>query len=509
MLTISHNQPMTPMNRMKPTNNISFGERVKQELSAERVFNIFEEITPVYRETGHCQDISQKLENRLKELDFSITHRKDAKGQNSLVACRGAGDNKIMLQAHMDIVAISDDGNPQKPIEIVKKGDFLKANARTLGADDGIGIAIGLAVAEDPRYKDLPLEIIFTTDEEKGLFGAKSLQPEDFKGHYLINLDSEEIGIVTIGCAGIDEFDVAKPIPVESAQGKDLAKINFSLSGATGGHSGVDIHKGRINPIKEVLSGLATSENIHISKIEGGQASNAIPKNVSMEILVPKNEANKKLAEIETLLETLKQEFEDEDPKLKFTTQLDAEPDLSKTLYMEPQFQQKFLKTFGEDVLTTLKSTFPNGDNKTSQNLGIMSLNNGMLKFNLLQRSSDVEEKESLKAETGEKLSTLFGETIPSKDHSPIWHPKFDSALTKMAVDSYKEMGIDDAKASVCHGGLENAIFAQLRPDIDQISVGPDIFDPHTSIEKVRISSVEKVVTFMEKLLAKLGPKVQ
>lgn len=514
-LPIHHTQSMVYNNesRNKKMSALSFAGQLK-DLEPQKVWKLFEEITKIYRESGPSEtnrennkEISHYLVEKLKERGFEVEQVKEGSGKYNIYATRNVDkdkNNAIILQGHMDMVCVSDNNDPRKPIVLNVENDILRANNRTLGADNGIGLAMALAIAEEPKFKDLPLQIIFTVDEETGMYGAAAMKPEDLKGHYLINIDSEEYGEITIGCAGMDTFKEVHKIPMQAVGNNNHKKITIEVKEAHGGHSGVDINKGRINPIREVLSELNEISEAKLISIAGGEKSNSIPRGVKAEILVPESKAGEVTEQLNQALSTLKEKHHKTDPELNFEVQAGSENVPANTRVVNPDFQEKLFRILGQELEVGTKSLYDNGDLKTSQNLGIIDLKDDTFSLSVSMRSSDSKEKKQMYDKTTSQLSELVGKDVVPNNSSPIWQPKHGSPLTKLASKAYQELGISNPRVYACHGGLENAQFAEKRPDIDQISVGPDIFDPHTTNERIKISTVEKFYKFMEILLQKI-----
>ena len=521
----SNIQNLQNKNITKNKQEIAFRGAVKN-LEPKEVWKHFDQILPIYRESGHCEEISDHCAKKLKEYGFDVKQEPDSNGQNNVIATKNldpTGKNKpVILQAHLDMVGISDDKNPKKPITPIIEGDILKANNRTLGADDGMGLAMALAIAEkttkDPNFKDLPLKIIFTTDEETGMDGAKALKLQEFAGSkYLINLDSEESHIITTGCAGIDLFSEKETIPMPKIGDNNHKKVSIFIENATGGHSGVDIHRGRINPITATLSELnkincEDNNNIKLMTIEGGEKFNSIPRSVKVEMLVPQEKVADIVSQLSANLEVIKEKHKQTDPKLSLDIKTDDSNASPETRVVNPEFQTKLLKAFGGEVLSNAASLYPNGDPKTSQNIGILKLANygicGELNFSVMERSSDDNERTVLKSKTESQLSELLERDVKPSDSLPAWQPKLDSPLTSLVVEAYKKLNNAEPLVQVCHGGLENANFAEKNPKLDQISIGPDISEPHTIQESTVISSVGKSYKLLAQILTDIKDKL-
>ncbi|EKE03879.1 MAG: hypothetical protein ACD_20C00134G0006 [uncultured bacterium] len=538
MLNLNTNLPVLAdyksVNKNSNIANVAFKEAL-DGVEPRNVLKTFEEITKVYKESGQNKEISKYIAERLNKSGFEVNVKgpEAGKGQYTIVAARNVDkqkNNAIMLQAHMDIVGFSvdengkPDDNTKKPIVLQrvseqadgnnikliedKKGEWLKAKDRTLGADDGIGVALALEIAEDPKFKDLPLEIIFTTDEETGMYGAEALSPDDFHGKYLINLDSEDLGEITVGCAGVSQCQEKQDIPMVSLGDINHKKVTIELSGGNGGHSGVQIHEKHINPIKTVLSELADIPDIKLISVSGGSKFNAIPKGAKAEILVPNEKASNVVQQLNEKLNIAKQAHSETDPNLKVNVSTGKNPVSADTKVIDPEFQKKFLQIVGKEVQSKLITAYDNGTSKTSQNLGVLNLKDGSLEIQVCSRSSDEVEGEQLKQEISSQLSELLDKKV-IVGSSPIWQPKDNSMLRDMAAKTYEEISKKQPKVGVTHGGLESAIFVEKVPGLETISVGPTVKEPHSERERLDLTSVKPFYEWMVKLIEGLKEKTE
>lgn len=467
-------------------------------LETHKILSEFSEVSKIYRESGHNEEISTYLTKRLENANFKVIVKDDG----TICAFRGlnkAKNNAVILQAHMDIVAISADGNPKKPIEMHIKNGWLYANNRTLGADNGIGLAVILALANETRFKNTPLEMIITTDEETGMDGARKLCSKDFYGKYLINLDSETYGHITKGCAGISQFNVSEKIKTASLQSDDFVKISISLKGARGGHS-AEVTENSLNPIKVIISLLHKADGVHLVSFDGGERYNAIPRDTCADILVPKNKEQEVLNELEQYLEKIEDENDENNPDLNYS--IYSEKASRGTKYVDLAFQNKMLDSL-DSIPAGLLSVFEdNKCPKTSQNLGILKINadEGNFYSQIMGRSSDKREANELQSKTSSILSELFGKQISASDNTPIWQPVAHSKLEEVAVKAFVDISSGHSPhpphpphpptIAVEHGGLESAIFAEKKSDLEQISIGPTIEEPHSIHERMKVSTV-------------------
>lgn len=468
-------------------------------LESHKIWSNFEEISKIYRESGHNEKISAYLAIELAKTGFEV----DKKPDGTICAYRGlnnARDNAIILQAHMDMVGISADGNSRKPIELIEKDGWLYANDRTLGADDGIGVAAILAVAQDEKFKNTPLEMIITTDEETSMKGAKKLTAKDFCGKYLINLDSEEFGHVIKGCAGISEFHLDEKIKMNSSSG-DFNLMEIKLSGASGGHSAL-VNDSTLNPIKYILAELQ-DKDVKIVEMSGGERINAVPRDADVKLLVSKNKTSEIKDVFEHDLQKLKEEKSSSNPEFNYCISFEAAP--SNLKYIDAGFQKNLLKYMNELPLG-LFTKFENGSNKTSQNLGVIKIADGGFHAEIMGRSSDLKEGQDLREKTLKILSDMFEKEIKVTNISPIWEPKDKAKLEEVVVKAFEE--IENGKTPIVqveHGGLEAAVFAQLKPEMEQVSIGPTVETPHSVKERLQIKTVLPFYDWLSKILELLS----
>lgn len=489
-----------------------------QNCEPQSVWRAFEEISQIYRESGHCAQISSYIQSRLLKDGFEV----DRKSDGTILATRGLNKEKtnaIILQSHMDIVGVSADGNAKKPINFVLKGNFLYANNRTLGADNGIGVAAMLALAEDARFKNAPLELIFTTDEETGMYGAVSLKKKDFFGKYLINLDSEQYGEIVTGCAGIVKFKIKETLPFcQLKNSSDFKQITITLSGARGGHS-AEMQTDTINPILILLKELAQVKDLKLVSLSGGERENSIPRDAQVVFLIPSEKSEKTAAKLESDFRKLKEENIKNNPDLSYSISINQPIDA--TNYIDSKMQTRLLNELnkvpaglfhehnngkkGVNDLTSAKVTTSDGK-KTSQNLGVINISNGEFYIEVMGRSSYPNDLQALNNKTSEVFSKLFGKEIKANETSAIWNSKSSSQLEKVAIENYTE--IPDCKKpeiKVEHGGLEPAIFIETKPDLDIISIGPTINEPHSVQECVKTDTVEPFYKWLSRIIEELA----
>lgn len=496
---VHHYTPAAIAYKQQNYSQVSFQGSLKM-LESQKIWSNFEEISKIYRKSGHNKEISKYLKERFCSLGFDVNRKPDG----TICASRNinkAKNNAIILQAHMDIVSISADGNPKKPIEMHIKDGWLYANDRTLGADNGIGVSAMLTIAEDPKFSRYPLEMIITTDEETSMIGAKKLKASDFYGKYLVNLDSEKYGVITKGCAGISGFKIKEEIKTKLLKNNDYQKISINIFGAKGGHS-AEIQPDSFNPIKVLISELK-GKDVKLSKFKGGELPNSIPRKSSVEILVLKNKVDEIEKTLKSDLNKMIDENKAKNPELEYTISIKKAP--IGTKYVAPDFQEKLLNGLNS-IPTGLMSKFEEtGSTKTSQNFGVLNIQNGKLNAQIMGRSSDIKEGKALQAKTSKILSSIFDKEIEVADQSPIWQPKNKTIIEEAAIKAYSDISKNSKPTvQVEHGGLEPAAFAQTKPELEQISIGPTIEEPHSTKERVKIDTVIPFYNWLSKLIESL-----
>ncbi|MBU0480899.1 MAG: aminoacyl-histidine dipeptidase [Proteobacteria bacterium] len=409
----------------------------------------------------------------------------------------------IILQGHMDMVCEKNEGSnhdfSKDPIRLFTEGDWLKARGTTLGADNGIGLAIAMAVAVDKEAIRPPLELLFTVDEETGLTGASALTPDFFSGRILINLDSEDEGVFTVGCAGGRDSEIILPIEHEPAPG-DSTFISIKVQGLAGGHSGVDINQQRANAIvvlAQLLNGLAGEMEFLLASISGGSAHNAIPREARV-VLAISGPAEVAGEEIKRLAESVRGSYPNE-PGLAITCENLSS--LPKAVYAKASSAAtcKLLAASPHGVIA-MSAEVP-GLVETSVNLATIREKEGGVALLFSQRS-DREEGLRLVAAKLEDLSERAGASITTSTGYPGWRPDFNSELLSRSKGVYRKLFDREPKVEVIHAGLECGLIGAVAPEMDMISLGPTIENPHSPRERLHIPSVERIIRFLTTLLS-------
>lgn len=447
----------------------------------------------------------------------------DAAGNLVIRKPASAGREKargVILQAHLDMVPQKSGGtahdferDPIRPRVDPANPAWMVATDTTLGADNGIGVAMALAALEDKALSHGPLECLFTVNEEDGMGGARDLDSALLSGTLLLNLDGEDSDELTIGCAGTIRTAAELSYPTQTPP-DGLEWFEASVGGLLGGHSGVDIDKGRLNATLALVSLLAKPhEQIHLALISGGTAANAIPREARAVVGMPAGRADSFRAAFRMEAGKARVAAGDKDPG--FTASIDPLADAASLpgRVLGPAGAESMLAILGAmpNGLVAMEPDMP-GLIRTSLNLGQLSgaAKGGsfMLETMVMVRSSSDAEKERLGATVEKRLAGAadHGWNVSQKKlaESPAWTPNQASPLLALTKAVYRELFGKDPKVSSTHGGLETGLFRPRFPSWDMISIGPTIQYPHSPDERVDIASVARSYRFVKELLARL-----
>ena len=422
-------------------------------------------------------------------------------------ATKGMEDRvTIVLQSHLDMVhqknaATNFDFNTQG-IEMFVEGDWVKANGTTLGADNGIGVASIMALLESTTIPHPALEALFTIDEETGMTGALALKGGLLDGSIMLNLDTEDDDELTIGCAG--GVDITATGTYTSEATKHNMAYKISVKGLTGGHSGMDIHRGRGNANKimnRLLLNLTRDLTIEIASIDGGSLRNAIPReSVSVITVGDANNLKKSIQEFESIIQA---EYKTTDPNVIITIDETEVP----TQVVSADFQYKLLRSIYACPFGIYRmSSDIAGLVQTSNNVARVIVKDGAFQIQCLTRSSVDSEKLDLQHAITSAFE-LMGANIVAAGSYPGWTPKPSAPIVKLMSDLYKERYHSEAKVSACHAGLECGILGTNYPDMQMISFGPNIKGAHSPDERAQISSVQKYWGFLLETLVRIPKK--
>ncbi|MEW5820848.1 MAG: M20/M25/M40 family metallo-hydrolase [Cyanobacteriota bacterium] len=513
---ITNYQPLNIAKADKKLSLISFlGKQLNYSLDEKEVLNIFEkEIVPIPRASGNCQQISNYLTDQLKKEGFDVFQQPDGVGKGNIVASRNINSgerNAIILQAHMDMVYVARKTKNPSPnvkkqiVEPIRQGDnYLMAKNTSLGADDGIGVALALAVAriKDSNFRKIPLQVIFTVDEEIGLIGVQDLPSDAIKGKYLIGLDNGNSGIIINGCAGLADFDVKEPVAyrkLNEISNKEHKKVNIKISGASGGHSGLDINKGHINPVVNIVKFLdQNKDGVQISKLIGGREVNTIPDSVNLELFVESDKVSSFIKSFEKHFKETKILHASTDPALKKEIKLDENISFQEKV-LDPEMQDKILYVLS-DVLKNGPITLTKDIAKpvTSQCLSSVDLQDGEIKLKLRLRSNNKADRYKELRNTQKALAQLFEKEIEPANVTPVWEQKNTNVLD-LAIKAFEETNGKKPRLSSPHGTVEGSVLNALVNE--QICIGPTVKDVHTPNERLYIPSLKPTCRFLEQLI--------
>lgn len=413
----------------------------------------------------------------------------------------------VVLQAHLDMVqeknAEVDHDFASDPIRPVRDGDWLSADGTTLGADDGLGVAAMLALIESRDVAHGPLELLFTVDEETGLTGARALPDDLLVGRLLINLDSEEEGTVTIGCAGGGDSTLYLPITEVGAKGG--VALTVSVSGLKGGHSGVDIHLQRGNAIRVLVRALRAAADVtgmRLAAISGGNARNAIPREASARLLLsePSEEVACRSA-LEKSFAVATRELARSDPALRFEVATVAAPDAAWD-DASTRWALDVLNALPHGVMA-MSLDLP-GLVETSVNLAVVRPEDGHLFARTHSRSSMEGSLEMLRRRI-RSIGELAGAKVSEGAAYPAWQPDVDSPLLALIRAAYEQVIGEPPEIGAMHAGLECGIIGEKYDGMDMVSFGPQIEFPHSPDERVRIGSVKPFYDVLRRTLERIG----
>lgn len=476
------------------------------ELKPELVWSYFQEICSIPRLSKNESKIREYLLNFAK--DHGLESKEDQAGNILIIKPSSPGmENRktVVLQSHMDMVGEKNADHPhdwtKDPIIPIIKGEWVTANGTTLGADDGIGLASQMAILTDQDISTGKIECLFTVDEESGMTGAINLKPDFFEGRILINLDSEDEGILYIGCAG--GMDTVGEMKYKSlTPGADTIALEISVTGLRGGHSGDEIHKGFGNSVKimnRLLWNLSNDYRISLSNFDGGNLRNAIPREAFATIVAEKKDKLPVQSWIKDFNNLMLTELGNIEKELRISVK-DAEMP-----------RQVMSKESQEKLLTSLTAC-PHGpiawskqmDDlvETSTNLAsVKFVENNTIRIVTAQRSSIDSSKRDVAAMV-ESCMKLAGATVEHSAGYPGWRPNLSSEILKITLNSYRKLFGKDPQVRAIHAGLECGLIFEKYNGIDMISFGPTIRGAHTPEEKIEIRTAQM---FWDLLLDVLG----
>lgn len=477
-----------------------------EHLEPASVFHYFEEICKIPHTSHHEKQLSDYCVRFAK--DRGLPCSQDASGNVIIFAPATPGyeaKEPVMLQGHLDMVG---DKTPDCPINMEKEGvrlkvegDCLTAEGTTLGGDDGIAVAYALALLDGKDIPHPPLEVVLTVCEEVGLLGASSIDITKCKSRRLINIDSEEEGVLTVGCAGGRR--VLCRIPAEREE-KNGIVFEISLSGLLGGHSGLEIHKGRGNAVSlmgRFLLSLRKETDFSLISMSGGVKENVIPKTAKASILLSPENIPYLTKTSEDFSASMKEEYGTADPEISLTF-TEVSQAAAAVLTEDALRAALTALTLTPTGVQTMSADIPDTV-ETSLNLGVMELTERELTLRLSVRSSVSSAKEAL-AEKIALLTETLGGTAEFQGDYPAWPYAKESPLRDCCIEVFKKQYGKAPELQSIHAGLECGILSSKIPGLDCISFGPNQLDVHTPEEKLHIPSAARVWKYLKAVLAAL-----
>ena len=474
------------------------------KLAPQEVFRYFKEISDVPRSSSHNEKISAYLVNFAKEHE--LEYYQDESG-NVIIWKDGTpgyeNSDMVMIQGHMDIVAEKTEDSTHDfqndPLELIVDGDTLTANKTTLGADDGAAIAMGLALLDSTDIPHPPLEFIATVDEEIGMLGAYALDGSKIRSRKVINIDSEEEGIITVGCAGAVDIFTSFPADKKLVNG---VKYKYVVDGLLAGHSGLDIHQERANAgqiVARLFLDAREKAELNIVSINGGRATNVILGKVEGEVIVAASDVKAFEEIIATATEEIKAEYRTSDPGI--TVSIEAVGEASEEA-VDTVCQDNFFKflvacpTGAEHYSVELKGLV-----ETSHSIGVVKLEDGRLITKSMSRSS-VNSRNRLLARKIGIIAEALGAEVEHGSSYGAWEFNNKSDLLDVCINAYKEQYGEEPVVSAMHAGIECGIWAEKVGKVDAVSIGPDMTGVHSVNEELSIPSTERTWQYLKLILS-------
>jgi dipeptidase D len=407
-----------------------------------------------------------------------------------------------LLQGHLDMVCEKNEGTPhdfdKDGIKVLRDGDWLKADGTTLGADNGVGVAAALAVMESNDLAHGPLEFAFTIDEETGLTGASEFAPGLLKSKFFLNLDTEEIGTLCIGCAGGVNTVVRRKVKLVPPSAGTAWRVK--VSGLRGGHSGVDIHQGRGNALRimgALLEDLIQNAGAELAEVNGGSAHNAIPREAVAVVVVPDSREKELQSVIGKVEAAYKTELGGFDSGLQITATRTEKP--TKVMDAADTKNTAALLAGLPHGVLAMSPDVP-GLVQTSTNVATISTKGGLVEVVTSQRSAIASSKD-IAARQVATVAKLAGFDVEHNGSYPGWKPEPNSDIVKKLQAAHTKLFGQPAQLIAMHAGLECGVIGEKYPGMQLISFGPTIVDPHSPNERVQISTVESFWKFLRLVL--------
>ncbi len=476
-------------------------------LKPERLWFYFNEISKIPRTSldekrviDYIAEVAEglQLENKIDSVNNLIVYKKASKESRS---------GKILtLQSHVDMVGVKNSDSKHDfssdPIDIFYEDGYVKAKGTTLGADNGIGVALMMALMEED-FENTDLEFLFTINEESGMTGARNLKEDFVRGRMLLNLDSEEWGYIYVSCAGASDSVISFP-KGEYISFSGFIPVAVSVDNLLGGHSGIEIHSGKRNSNKllaRILRAISKETKISVSDFTGGTKRNAIPSSARAVILIKEDAYNKAEEVCRDCLSIFRTEFGDIEKNFNIDiTILDSEGVKGMSIERSDELI-RLLMALPNGVIAMSPSI--EGLVETSTNLGVVESREDAFIIRMLSRSSIDTSVDELNDRIN-IISGLCGAKVELSPGYPGWKPNLKSELLNRAKEAYKSMYGKYPEIQAIHAGLETAIIGKKFDNMDMISIGPNLYHPHSPDEKVCVETVEKLFDFAKKIINSL-----
>lgn len=479
---------------------------ILKNLEPKRVFHYFQEISQIPRCTYDEEKISDYIKSVGERLGLE-TIQDDTLNVIIRKSATPGYENSpgVIIQGHMDMVcekeSNSDHDFKKGPIKLIVDGDYIKADKTTLGADNGIAVAMGLALLEDNTLEHPNIELLVTSSEEVEMDGAFGLSKDVLKGTRLINVDTEEEGVLVTGSAGGELVEVE--IPIEYEEVKDLIGFIIEVKGLKGGHSGMEIHKARGNSnkiINEILKSIREIVDLKLISMEGGTKDNAIPRSSRVQIGIKSSELSLFTDKFEEIKDNIIQQNKKKEPNIDII--IEKAEEVSNCLTSDVLNSLVLLL---ENLPTGVFTMIPGNENivESSSNLAIVNTGKDKITIQISTRSSSEKPLLELREKIIGQVKKINGKYTIGNAY-PHWEYNPESELRNIALNVYRKKFNKEMERTVIHAGLECGVLAEKYPNLDIISIGPDMEDVHTPGEKVSISSVRRVYDYLIELLKEL-----
>ena len=477
--------------------------RVFEQLEPKSVFRFFEDLTQIPRPSYDTRAVSDYCVRFAQAR--GIRYHQDRLNNVVLYAPATAGYEHaptVILQGHLDMVAVADPDSAvdpaHEPLIVRTDGQFVWAEGTSLGGDDGIAVAMALALLDDPSIPHPALEVVFTVDEEVGMDGARGLDPALLSGRLLLNVDSEDEGILTVSCAG--GATATAEFALETAPASGVCRT-LEVSGLLGGHSGAEIHKGRANAsilLGRALSQLADALPVRLVSLAGGTKDNAITNASCASIVLPEECAEQAAQIVETCAKAFAAEYAVSDPNVRLTLREEELP--ADALTQDDTRRVVRYLTLVPNGIAAMSMDIP-GLVQTSCNLGVARLEGDAFRATTSVRSSVASQKQMLLQKL-RTLAELLGGTLTVAGDYPAWEYVRNSPLQSRMTRIWKELTGQDMRVEAIHAGLECGLFSGKLPGLDAVSFGPDMADIHTAKERLSVPSVQRLWAYLLAVLA-------